>query len=96
MASKKKRKSRKERKATVSANNKPLRHLTEEALSTYFTNLNGHEPCDLYQLVLHEVEPPLLKAALDYSDGNQSRAADILGINRGTLRKKLRHYGLVD
>jgi Fis family transcriptional regulator len=43
---------------------------------------------------MHEVEEPLFRAVLDYADGNQSRAADILGINRGTLRKKLKSYGI--
>ena len=74
---------------------KPLRQLTEDALRTYFKNLNGHSPGDLYGLVLREIEQPLFKAVLDYTGGNQSRAADILGINRGTLRKKLKSYGLV-
>ncbi len=72
----------------------PLRSLTEQALGDYFTSLNGHAPGHLYDLVLREVEEPLLRAVLDYSAGNQSRAADILGINRGTLRKKLRVYGI--
>jgi len=45
-------------------------------------------------MVLREVEEPLLKAVLDYTSGNQLRAADILGINRGTLRKKLKQFGL--
>ena len=72
----------------------PLRSLTEQALDDYFTSLNGHAPGHLYDLVLREVEEPLFRAVLDYSAGNQSRAADILGINRGTLRKKLREYGL--
>jgi len=58
------------------------------------TNLNGHRPAQLYNMVLREVEEPLLKAALDYAEGNQVRAAGILGINRGTLRKKLRQFGL--
>ncbi len=74
---------------------KPLRKLTEDALRTYFKNLNGHNPGDLYGLVLREVEQPLFKAVLEHTGGNQSRAADILGINRGTLRKKLKSYGLV-
>ncbi|HTY49600.1 MAG TPA: helix-turn-helix domain-containing protein, partial [Steroidobacteraceae bacterium] len=56
--------------------------------------LNGHRPAHLYDLVLREVEEPLLKAVLDYTEGNQVRAADILGINRGTLRKKLRLHGI--
>ena len=72
----------------------PLRSLTERALDDYFATLNGHAPGHLYDLVLREVEEPLFRAVLDYSEGNQSRAADILGINRGTLRKKLRVYGI--
>jgi len=72
----------------------PLRALTAEALDAYFSSLNGHRPGQLYELVIREVEEPLFRAVLDYADGNQSRAADILGINRGTLRKKLREYGL--
>jgi len=72
----------------------PLRSQTEEALNAYFGSLNGHKPGRLYQLVMREVEMPLFKSVMDYADGNQSRAATILGINRGTLRKKLREYGL--
>jgi Fis family transcriptional regulator, factor for inversion stimulation protein len=72
----------------------PLRGHTERALSEYFASLNGHRPARLYDMVLHEVEEPLFRAVLDYAAGNQSRAAVILGINRGTLRKKLRALGL--
>jgi Fis family transcriptional regulator len=72
----------------------PLRTHTERALIDYFASLNGHRPAHLYDLVLREVEEPLLKAVLDYTEGNQVRAADILGINRGTLRKKLRLHGI--
>ena len=72
----------------------PLRSMTEQALDTYFTSLNGHTPGRLYDLVLREVEEPLFRTVLEYAEGNQSREADILGINRGTLRKKLRTYGL--
>jgi len=72
----------------------PLRGHTERALHDYFASLNGHRPARLYDMVLHEVEEPLFRAVLDYSAGNQSRAAEILGINRGTLRKKLRALGL--
>lgn len=79
----------------VTVANKPLRQLTEEALDSYFETLNGHSPGELYSLVIGEVEQPLLKAVLEYTEGNQSRAADILGINRGTLRKKLKTYGLI-
>ena len=78
----------------VGVRNRSLSALTGEALDGYFNKLNGHKPGDLYQLVLGEVEKPLFKAVLDYTNGNQSEAAQILGINRGTLRKKLRHYNL--
>jgi Fis family transcriptional regulator len=72
----------------------PLRDHTEQALCTNFDSQNGHRPGRLYDLVMREVELPLFQAVMDYADGNQSRAATILGINRGTLRKKLREYGL--
>ena len=79
----------------VSTGSRPLRSVTEEALNNYFANLNGHNPGELYDLVISEVEAPLFKAVMDYTRGNQSRAAKVLGINRGTLRKKLRVYGLL-
>jgi Fis family transcriptional regulator, factor for inversion stimulation protein len=72
----------------------PLREHTEVVLHAYFEKLNGHRPARLYELVLREVEEPLLRAVLTYADGNQSKAATILGLNRGTLRKKLKEYGL--
>ncbi|MDH4104807.1 MAG: Fis family transcriptional regulator [Gammaproteobacteria bacterium] len=81
-------------KYTTNGHSVPLRSLTEQALDSYFATLNGHAPGHLYDLVMREVEEPLFRAVLDYSAGNQSRAADILGINRGTLRKKLRVYGI--
>jgi Fis family transcriptional regulator len=96
MALRKKTRSRREsRPATQPAGRGvPLRSMTEQALDSYFTSLNGHKPGRLYDLVLREVEEPLFRTVLEYAEGNQSRAAGILGINRGTLRKKLRTYGL--
>ena len=78
----------------VAVRNKCLSTLTDEALNSYFANLNGHKPAGLYDLVIGEVEKPLLSAVLSYTNGNQSEAAEILGINRGTLRKKLKAYKL--
>jgi Fis family transcriptional regulator len=72
----------------------PLRNHAERALNDYLASLNGHRPARLYDLVLREVEEPLFRTVLDYAEGNQSQAAVILGINRGTLRKKLREFGL--
>ena len=74
---------------------KPLRKHTEDALEAYFKTLNGDRPGELYDLVLGEVEEPLFRAVMDYTLGNQSQAAGILGINRGTLRKKLKTYSLI-
>ena len=74
---------------------KSLHKHTEDALEIYFESLNGDRPGDLYDLVIGEVERPLFKAVLDYTQGNQSQAAGILGLNRGTLRKKLRYYSLI-
>ncbi len=89
-------KKNKKNKTLKSRNSKkPLCQHTEEALDQYFSALNGDRPGDLYDLVIGEVERPLFKAVLDYTDGNQSQAAGILGINRGTLRKKLKTYSLI-
>ena len=74
---------------------KPLCKHTEDALDLYFTTLNGDRPGDLYELVIGEVERPLFEAVMKYTQGNQSQAAGILGINRGTLRKKLKTYSII-
>ncbi|KPK39261.1 MAG: Fis family transcriptional regulator [Gammaproteobacteria bacterium SG8_47] len=73
---------------------KPLRECVTVALRNYFEHLDGTDAAGLYQMVLQEIEEPLLQAVLDYTGGNQTKAAEILGINRATLRKKLKHYGL--
>ena len=71
---------------------KPLCHQVTDCLDDYFQALNGHPPKNLYDLILDQVEPPLLRATLSYCDGNQSKAADMLGLNRATLRKKLKQH----
>lgn len=73
----------------------PLSEHVRQAVEAYFSHLNGHEFSGLYQLVLSEVEKPLLETALKHADYNQSKAAKILGLSRSTLRKKLEQYGLV-
>ena len=73
----------------------PLGEQVAETLRIYFHNLGGQAPSQLYDLVLREVEPPLLIQVMNFTAGNQTKAAAILGINRGTLRKKLLQYGLV-
>jgi len=71
-----------------------IQECVQEAMETYFSNLDGHGTNDLYQMVISEVEQPLLRVVLKHTRGNQTRAAEILGINRGTLRKKLKMYDL--
>ena len=72
----------------------PLCESVRESLSAYFKALNGHEPAALYEFVLQEIEQPLLEVVMQRSEGNITKAADVLGLNRGTLRKKLKKYGL--
>ncbi len=78
--------------ASVSRPPAPLAHAVSDSLGDYFRALNGHAPANLYDVILAQVEPPLLKATLAYCRGNQSKAADVLGLNRATLRKKLTQY----
>ncbi len=101
MVAKKKSRSRKEvaapfngRDLKVNGKGVPLRTQAEEALQCYFETLNGHKPARLYDMVMREVEEPLFKVVMGHVQGNQSRAAVILGINRGTLRKKLKEFGI--
>jgi Fis family transcriptional regulator len=64
------------------------------SLNRYFKDLDGEPPSEIYDMVVSAVERPLLVYILDRAEGNQTRAADMLGINRNTLRKKLREHGL--
>lgn len=73
----------------------PLRAQVDLTLRQYFQHLGEYVPNNLYKFVLSEVEPPLLQIVLEHAGGNQSRAAEILGLDRGTLRKKLREHGLI-
>ena len=61
-------------------------------LEQYFADLDGAKPHALHEMVMQAVERPLLKFALERAGGNQSAAAELLGINRNTLRKKLHDY----
>ncbi len=72
----------------------PLCQSVRACLKSYFTDLNGEEPVNLHSMVISEVERPLLELVMEQAQSNQSRAAKMLGINRNTLRKKLRSYGL--
>lgn len=71
-----------------------LRECVRLTLDHYFIQLDGHETTGLYDLVINEVEKPLLETVLSQAGGNQSRAATMLGISRSTLRKKLAQHGM--
>jgi len=72
----------------------PLRTQAKIAIKNYLSQLNGNDVDDMYELVLSEIEAPMLEEVMQYTRGNQTRAANLLGINRGTLRKKLKKYGM--
>ncbi|PCJ46811.1 MAG: DNA-binding transcriptional regulator Fis [Gammaproteobacteria bacterium] len=72
-----------------------LRESVEVAMAQYFEQLDGQEVVDLYELVISEVEAPLLEAVMSYTRGNQTKASTAMGLNRGTLRKKLKKYGML-
>ncbi|HEY3699478.1 MAG TPA: DNA-binding transcriptional regulator Fis [Spongiibacteraceae bacterium] len=72
-----------------------LRDSVAIALGNYFKHLDGQDVTDVYNMVLSEVEAPLLEEVLRYTRNNQTKAAVLLGLNRGTLRKKLKQYDLL-
>lgn len=65
-----------------------------EAMEKYFDDLEGHEPQDLYDLFLTQVEKPLFEKVMHHTGGNVSRAAQLLGLNRATLRNRLKKYDI--
>jgi Fis family transcriptional regulator, factor for inversion stimulation protein len=72
----------------------PLRDHVANSVRRYIGDLNGSDTSNLYDIALRELEIPLFAEVLRHCDGNQSRAAAMLGIHRATLRKKLKDYGL--
>jgi Fis family transcriptional regulator len=74
---------------------KPLRECVRQAVDVYFANMNGHPADGLYKLLISEVEKPLLESVMKHTGSNQVRAAQILGINRTTLRSKLKKYDIL-
>lgn len=72
----------------------PLREHVANSVRRYLRDLDGCHTQDLYEIALRELEIPLFAEVLQHCDGNQSRAAIMLGIHRATLRKKLRDYGI--
>lgn len=77
------------------ASDQSLRNCVEKAVNNYFQHLDGQDVTDVYEMVLAEVEAPMLEVVMKYTRHNQTKAANVLGLNRGTLRKKLKQYGLL-
>jgi len=79
---------------TVCASGETLEQCLFRSLEQYFSSLGGAKPHALHEMVLEATERPLLEFVLRRCEGNQSAAADLLGINRNTLRRKLQDYGM--
>ena len=77
----------------ITAQQQTLKQSAKEAFQNYFMKLGGEATNNIYQIILGEVEKPLLEAIMRYTRGNQSKSAVMLGLSRGTLRKKLKIYG---
>jgi len=83
-----------EKVQTTATHQPTLRESVKQSVHNYLAQLHGQDINDLYELVLSEVEAPLLEEVMTYTRGNQTQAALMMGINRGTLRKKLKKYGM--
>ena len=76
-------------------NSDSLSEATNQAISDYLALLENHDTTNLYRQVVDEVERPLLEVIMKHTRGNQSKAAMCLGLNRATLRTKLKRHGLL-
>lgn len=76
-------------------NNEPeLSACVRRMMEQYFSDLDGERPGSIYDMVVASVEKPLIEVVLQQAEGNQTRAAELLGINRNTLRKKMNTYSI--
>jgi Fis family transcriptional regulator len=73
----------------------PLRASVQSALELFFRDLDGHDAEGVYDMVIGQVEQAMLESIMQHTRSNQTRAAEVLGINRSTLRKKLKQHGLL-
>lgn len=71
-----------------------LSSCVRKMMKQYFKDLDGEEASNIYDMVVANVERPLLEVVMNQARGNQTRAADLLGLNRNTLRKKLSRHGI--
>jgi Fis family transcriptional regulator len=76
-------------------NENDIARYVRKAVNEYFKDLDGEEPsCSIFEMVMNCVEKPLIETVMHHADGNQTRAADLLGINRNTLRKKMLEHDI--
>jgi Fis family transcriptional regulator len=75
-------------------NENEMARIVRRAIEGYFRDLDGEKPCAVYEMVINCVEKPLLESVLHRVRGNQTHAAQMLGINRNTLRKKMKMHGI--
>ncbi|HET9976514.1 MAG TPA: helix-turn-helix domain-containing protein [Burkholderiaceae bacterium] len=74
---------------------KHLEACVRDTLEQYFKDLRGTEPHSLHDMIMNAVEKPLVEVVMKHADGNQSKAAEWLGVNRNTLRRKLLDHKLL-
>ncbi|HWQ38051.1 MAG TPA: helix-turn-helix domain-containing protein [Burkholderiales bacterium] len=75
-------------------NDNEIARYVRRAMDGYFRDLDGEKPCAIYDMVISSVEKPLIEVVLHRVAGNQTQAAQLLGMNRNTLRKKMKAYGI--
>lgn len=71
-----------------------LSSCVRRVMKQYFKDLDGESPTDVYDMVLVNIEKPMLEVVLSHVQGNQTKAAELLGLNRNTLRKKLQQHSI--
>ena len=73
-------------------NENEVARCVRKAVEGYFKDLDGEKPHPIYDMVIRSVEKPLIELVMKQAEGNQTRAAELLGINRNTLRNKMKQY----
>ena len=73
-------------------NDNEIASCIRKAINKYLQDLDGEKPCHIYDMVIHSVEKPLIEEVIQHANGNQTKAAELLGINRNTLRNKIKQY----
>jgi len=84
-----------EKKKQFNGEGKQLSAQVSKSMNKYFKELDGELPKDVYSMVLKEIELPLLEIVMKQCNNNQTQASHVLGLNRGTLRTKLKEYKLL-